>query len=81
MLSGMLPLNWLPDRSTYLIKQRQQPTLHCFNSDTMHPALAGINHMCTYNTTYPNDVRLPMLSGMLPANWLPDRSRCLITGR
>ena len=71
MLSGMLPLNWLPDRSTYLIKQRQQPTLHCFNSDTMHPALAGINHMCIYNhgyATYPNNFSFPMLSGMLPMN-------------
>ena len=43
MLSGMLPLNWLPDRPRVLISGRQQPEInglgrqpHQTPSDTVH---------------------------------------------
>ena len=89
MLSGMLPLNWLYDRSKYLFMGRQQHTLDPPHHTIipLHTALSAQTtfaiHRQQHNITqtYCNDVRFPVLSGMLPLNWLCDRYRYLITGR
>ena len=91
MLYGILPLNWLSCKSRLLITRRRQAhssgvTMHSRHTPkhtalSLPSALESAPPQHNIPQTYCNDVRFPMLSGILPLNWLSDISRCLIIDR